>query len=141
MTSDKNTRPSTTVQRRPLDPEERFQRRVTLAFIALTAAIVAVVVIGVVYGYWDQHLKPVASVNGAGISKDQWADRARLESFRLEREDRRVTAGARGGSADGGAGRRAPRGDLDRAAGRQLELHRIAHRPGAQGPAGQPSRA
>ena len=43
------------------------------------------------YGYWDQHLKPVASVDGAGISRDQWADRARLESFRLERQDRRVT--------------------------------------------------
>ena len=79
------------MQRRPLDPEERFQRRVTLAFIALTVVIVAVVVVGVVYDYWDQHLKPVASVNGAGISRDQWADRARLEAFRLEREDRRVT--------------------------------------------------
>ncbi len=54
-------------------------------------AIVAVVVLGVAYGYWDQHFKPVASVAGAGISKDQWADRARLEAFRLERQDRRVT--------------------------------------------------
>lgn len=91
MTSDNKTRASATVHKRPLDPEERFQRRVTLSFIALTVAIVAVVVIGVGYGYWDQHLKPVASVNGASITKDQWADRARLESFRLERQDRRVT--------------------------------------------------
>ena len=69
MTSDNKTRGSATAHKR-LDPEERFQRRVTLAFIALTAAIVAVVVIGIGYGYWDQHLKPVASVNGAGISKE-----------------------------------------------------------------------
>ena len=51
MTSDNKTRGSATAHRRPLDPEERFQRRVTLAFIALTVAIVAVVVIGVGYGY------------------------------------------------------------------------------------------
>jgi parvulin-like peptidyl-prolyl isomerase len=108
MTSDKKTRPAPTVQRRPLDPEERFQRRVTLAFIGLTAAIVAVVVIGVVYGYWDQHLKPVASVNGTGISRDQWTDRARLEAFRLERADRRVTAALASGelTAEQGAARR-----------------------------------
>ncbi len=91
MTSDQKTRGTGTAHRRPLDPEERFQRRVTLAFIALTVAIVAVVVIGVGYGYWDQHLKPIASVDGAGISKDQWTDRASLEAFRLERQDRRVT--------------------------------------------------
>ena len=91
MTSDKKTRGSATAHRRPLDPEERFQRRVTLAFIALTVAIVAVVIIGIGYGYWDQHLKPVASVEGTGISKDDWADRARLETFRLERQDRRIT--------------------------------------------------
>ncbi len=91
MTSNQKTRGTGSAHRRPLDPEERFQRRVTIAFIALTVAIVAVIVIGVAYGYWDEHLKPVASVAGAGISRDQWADRARLESFRLERQDRRVT--------------------------------------------------
>lgn len=108
MTSDKKTRPSATVQRRPLDPEERFQRRVTLAFIALTVIIVGVVVVGVVYDYWNQHLKSVASVNGAGISRDQWTDRARLEAFRLEREDRRVTAALASGqlTAAQGAARR-----------------------------------
>jgi parvulin-like peptidyl-prolyl isomerase len=91
MTSDKKTRGSVAAHRRPLDPEEQFQRRVTLVFIALTVTIVAVIVVGVAYGYWNDHLKPVASVAGAGISRDQWADRARLESFRLERQDRRIT--------------------------------------------------
>ncbi len=91
MTSDKKIRSRGTAHHRPLDPEERFQRRVTLTFLALTVAIVAVIVLGVAYGYWDEHFKPVASVAGAGISKDQWADRARLEAFRLDRQDRRVT--------------------------------------------------
>ena len=105
MTSDNKTRASGTAHKRPLDPEEQFQRRVTLAFIALTVAIVAVVVIGVGYGYWDQHLKSVASVDGSGISKDQWADRARLEAFRLERQDRRLTQAIAAGqiSAEDGA--------------------------------------
>lgn len=105
MTSDHKTRASAPAHKRPLDPEERFQRRVTLAFIALTVAIVAVVVIGVGYGYWDQHLKSVASVDGSGISKDQWADRARLEAFRLERQDRRLTQAIAAGqiSAEDGA--------------------------------------
>ncbi len=91
MTSDTKPKARGTAHKRPLDPEERFQRRVTLGFIALTLIIIAVVVIGVGYGYWDQHLKPIASVDGAGISQDQWSDRARLESFRLDRKDRRVT--------------------------------------------------
>lgn len=91
MTSDRKTRSSGSAYRRPLDPEERYQRRVTLAFIALTVAIVVVVVLGVVYGYYDQHFQSVASVNGAGISKDQYSDRVRLEAFRLDREDRRIT--------------------------------------------------
>ena len=98
MTSDNKTRGSATAHRRPLDPEERFQRRVTLAFIALTVAIVAVVVIGIGYGYWDAHLKPVASVDGTGISRDEWADRARLEAFRLERQDRRITQAVAAGT-------------------------------------------
>ncbi len=108
MTSDNKQPAKATAYRRPLDPEERFARRVTLAFIALTVAVVAVIVIGVAYGYWDQHLKPVASVAGTGISRDQWTDRARLEAFRLERQDRRITQSMASGelTAEEGAARR-----------------------------------
>lgn len=91
MTSNLRSRGGGSAQRRPLDPEERFQRRVTLAFIGLTIAVVAVIVLGVVWQYWDQHLRSVASVDGASITRDQWVDRARLQSFRLDRADRRVT--------------------------------------------------
>jgi len=34
--------------------------------------------------FWQQHWQPVASVGGASISKDQWADRGKLELFRLD---------------------------------------------------------
>ena len=64
---------------RPLDPEERFQRRVTLGFIALIVAIVV--------------MSSSASATATGTStssrsrpstarsrEDQWADRAKLET-------------------------------------------------------------
>lgn len=96
MTSNLRSRGGTT-QRRPLDPEERFQRRVTLGFIALTIVAVVVVVLGLIWQYWDEHLKSVATVEGTSISRDQWVDRARLEDFRLERQDRWVTEAAAAG--------------------------------------------
>ena len=97
MTSNLRSRGGGSGQRRPLDPEERFQRRVTLGFIALTIGAVVVVVLGLVWQYWDQHLKAVASVEGTSISQDQWRDRANLEDFRLERQDRWVTEAAAAG--------------------------------------------
>lgn len=65
------------------DPEERFAQRVTLLFIGLIVAVVAIVVIAFLYDYYVGHLKPVATVGGASITRDQWTDRARLEDFRL----------------------------------------------------------
>lgn len=96
MTSNLRSRGGTS-QRRPLDPEERFQRRVTLGFIGLTIVAIAVVVLGLLWQYWDEHLKSVATVDGTSISRDQWVDRARLEDFRLERQDRWVTEAAAAG--------------------------------------------
>ncbi len=109
MTSNLRSRGGGSVNRRPLDPEERFQRRVTLTFIGLTIAVVAVIVVGVAWQYWDQHLRSVASVDGASITRDQWVDRARLENFRLDREDRRVTESVAAGdlTADQATARRA----------------------------------
>ncbi len=97
MTSNLRSRSGGTGHKRPLDPEERFQRRVTLGFIGLTIAAVVVVVLGLAWQYWDEHLKPIASVDGTSITRDQWRDRANLEDFRLERKDRWVTEAAAAG--------------------------------------------
>jgi parvulin-like peptidyl-prolyl isomerase len=97
MTSNLRSRGRGAPHRRPLDPEERFQRRVTLGFIGLTIVAIGVVVLGLIWQYWDEHLKAVATVDGTAISRDQWADRARLEDFRLERQDRWVTEAAAAG--------------------------------------------
>lgn len=70
--------------RRSVDPEERFARRVTLLFIGLIVAVVAIVVFAFIYDYYVGHLKPVASVGGTSISRDQWSNRAKLEFQRLQ---------------------------------------------------------
>jgi parvulin-like peptidyl-prolyl isomerase len=93
MTSILNrVRGTTRTARHASDPEERFQRRVTIGFITLIVVVVAIVVIALLYNYWEQHFKPVASVNGAGITRDQWTDRARIEDLRLERRTRELRA-------------------------------------------------
>jgi parvulin-like peptidyl-prolyl isomerase len=76
--------------RRAHDPEERFTRWVTIGFIGLIAAIVVIVVVAFAYDYWVGHFKPVASVGGTSITRDQWTDRARLELFRLDQEEQDV---------------------------------------------------
>jgi len=72
------------------DPEERFARRVTLLFVGLIAAVVAIVVIAFVYDYYVGHLKPVATVGGASITRDQWTDRAKVENQRLVEQEQSV---------------------------------------------------
>jgi parvulin-like peptidyl-prolyl isomerase len=84
-------RPSTSTGRgRAVDPEERFRQRVTLLFVALIVAVIAIVIIALVADYWTQHLKPVATVSGSTITRDQWSDRATLSFFRLDEEERDV---------------------------------------------------
>ena len=63
------------------DPEERFTRRVTIAFVALLVVVVTVVVFGVIYGIWDSNFRPIASVAGTDVSRGQWENRASLESL------------------------------------------------------------
>jgi parvulin-like peptidyl-prolyl isomerase len=91
MTSILNrVRGTTQATRHAGDPEERFQRRVTIGFVSLIVVVITIVVIALVYNYWEQHFKAVASVNGTGITRDQWVDRARIEDLRLERRSREL---------------------------------------------------
>lgn len=72
------------------DPEERFARRVTLLFIGLIVAVVVIVVLAFVYDYYVGHLKPVATVGGTSITRDQWADRAKVEYQRLVEQEQSI---------------------------------------------------
>jgi parvulin-like peptidyl-prolyl isomerase len=82
------------------DPEERFQRFVTLGFIGLIVAVGAVVVFGLIYGFWDANFRPVASVDGVGISRSEFEDRVRLEDFRLTRAEGDVRTALAEGTID-----------------------------------------
>lgn len=76
--------------RRVQDPEEQFARRVTIGFIALIIVVVVIVVAAFVVDYWNQHFKPVAGVGGTSITRDDWAQRARLEFARLDQEEKKL---------------------------------------------------
>jgi parvulin-like peptidyl-prolyl isomerase len=82
------------------DPEERFQRLVTLGFIGLIVIVSVILVLGLLYGYWDSNFRPVASVDGTGISRGQFEDRVRLEDFRLTRAEGDVRTALAEGSVD-----------------------------------------
>ena len=117
------------------DPEERFARRVTLLFIGLIAAVVAIVVIAFVYDYYVGHLKPVATVGGTSITRDQWTDRAKLEYQRLVEQEQSIREQISAGtlSVDEGNARLQ---EISTAKGNVAsQLHREPHRPGLQGPA------
>ncbi len=72
---------------RQSDPEERFAQRVTLLFVGLIVAVLVIVVFAFIYDYYVGHLKPVATVGGTTITRDQWSDRAKLEYARLVNEE------------------------------------------------------
>ena len=79
------------------DPEERFTRNVTIAFVAIIVLAAAVVVVGLAYGFYDQNLKPVANVDGTSVGRGEYNDRVELETLRLARAE----TGVRTGLADG----------------------------------------
>jgi parvulin-like peptidyl-prolyl isomerase len=61
--------------------------------------VVAVVILAVAAGatWYDQHLAPVASVNGQAITKDDFKDRFDIEAFRLEQAGNRINTEAAAG--------------------------------------------
>ncbi|CAN5853932.1 hypothetical protein BH23CHL8_BH23CHL8_03580 [soil metagenome] len=72
------------------DPEERFQRNVTLGFVGLIALVAIMIVGGLAFGFWESNFRSVASVAGTGIRQAEWEERVRLEDFRLSRAEGRV---------------------------------------------------
>jgi parvulin-like peptidyl-prolyl isomerase len=79
-----------TRRRRSLDPEDRYTFWVTIGFIALIVAVILVLVVSIGVGYYNDHLKPIASVGGQSISPDAWGQRIRLEAYRLAQEEQRL---------------------------------------------------
>ena len=84
-------KPTTKPRRRSSwQSEERSQFSITIGFIVVIALTLLALVGAVGADYYNKHLKTVASVGGAGIDVDQWAERANLLAYRINRAERRI---------------------------------------------------
>ena len=88
------------VRRLPAPDDRRQQVVVTLGFIALP--IVAVLMLAGVVGvsYYSDHLAAIATVDGTGISRDQWAAQQKVDAFRYSILQRRIAAAQAAGQLD-----------------------------------------
>jgi parvulin-like peptidyl-prolyl isomerase len=78
------TRPA---RRGHVSAEERQQFWVTAGFIALIVVVVLTLVGAVAIGYWNDHLKPIATVGSVQIDRDDWIERGRLMVARIDRSE------------------------------------------------------
>jgi hypothetical protein len=85
------------LQRPSWDTRDRRNFYLNLAFGLAVLAAVVILGIAVALSYYNDHLKAVGSVDGQSISKDELADRATIESWRLEIAQRRINTQAAAG--------------------------------------------
>jgi parvulin-like peptidyl-prolyl isomerase len=80
--------------------DHRQQSVVRLGFLALP--VVAVLMLAGVVGstYYAEHLAPVASVNGTGISRDEWVAQEKVDAFRLGQQEQRIRSAQAAGQLD-----------------------------------------
>ena len=88
------------VRRLPAQDDRRQQVVVRLGFLALP--IVAVLMLAGVTGstYYAGHLASVASVDGTGISRDQWAAQQKIDAFRYSVLERQIASAQAAGQLD-----------------------------------------
>lgn len=82
------------------DPEERFQFLVTVGFIVIIALVVLILVGALALNYYNANLKPVATVFGTSITRDEWVSRTDLTLYRLERARRQLREALAAGHID-----------------------------------------
>ncbi|MDQ3492619.1 MAG: peptidylprolyl isomerase [Chloroflexota bacterium] len=82
------------------DPEERFQFLVTMGFIGIIALVLLILVGALALNYYNANLRPVASVFGSSITRDEWVSRTDLTLFRLDRARRQLREAVAAGHID-----------------------------------------
>jgi parvulin-like peptidyl-prolyl isomerase len=89
------------VVRRPHRPswDSRDRRNLYTNLGFGVVVVVAILILAVAAGatWYDQHLAPVASVDGQAITKDEFNDRFDIEAFRLEQAESRINTEAAAG--------------------------------------------
>jgi parvulin-like peptidyl-prolyl isomerase len=79
------------------DSRDRRNLYTNLGFGVVVAAAVLILAVAAGATWYDQHLAPVASVDGQAITKDDFNDRFDIEVFRLEQAEARVNTEAAAG--------------------------------------------
>jgi parvulin-like peptidyl-prolyl isomerase len=72
------------------DAPDRRNLYLNLAFGLVVVVAVVILAAAAGFTWYDQHLAPIASVNGQQITKDDLAARVKIESFRLDAAVRRL---------------------------------------------------
>lgn len=88
-------------QRPSLDSHARRNLYLNIGFGLVTVAAVLILVVAAGISWYSDHLASVGSVNGQSITKDEYADRLAIESWRLDQVDQAIrTAVAAGQLTD-----------------------------------------
>jgi parvulin-like peptidyl-prolyl isomerase len=94
-------KPVTTRKRRfRLDGEERTNFWVTLGFALIIFLALAILVGAVAAGYYDEHFRVVARVQGVEINRDRWNTQQEIERFRIRQAESRVREQLAAGTID-----------------------------------------
>ncbi len=91
-------------QRPSLDSHERRNLYLNIGFGLVTLAAVAILLIAAGLSWYNDHLASVGSVNGQSISKDEYADRFAIESWRLDQVEQAIRTAVAAGQLTDTAG-------------------------------------
>ncbi len=84
-------------QRPSWEGQDRRNFYLNIAFGLVVAAAVVILVIAAAITWYDAHLASVGSVNGQSITKDEFRDRFKIESWRVDEAERRIRTAVAGG--------------------------------------------
>ena len=88
------------VRRFPAQDDRRQQVMVTLGFVALPIVVVLMLAGVVGATYYADHLSAIATVDGTGISRDQWAAQQKVDAFRYSVLKRQIASAEAAGQLD-----------------------------------------
>ncbi len=95
-----SNRISTDKSGRYLDAEAQHTRNVSWMFYGFIVIIIVIIAGGLLYGFWESNLKPVASVSGSDISRGDLDGRIKLLQFRADRASEQTAAALAAGTID-----------------------------------------
>jgi parvulin-like peptidyl-prolyl isomerase len=84
------SRPKTSSRARTWDERERRNMLLNIGFGLVIVAALLLLLIAWGVSWYNDHLSPVASVNGTSITRDQWSKQVDINQFRADYQLRRI---------------------------------------------------